>query len=359
MNTNKIAIVTGANGQVGSYMVDFLLEKLYFVVAVVRRNSSNNTHNLTDALNSKYKKNLKIVSGDLTDYFFVDTLIKKYRPNEIYNYAAQSFVGSSFNEPIYTANNTAINVLNLLHSLKNNNLVKKCKFFQASTSEQFGKVKKIPQNEETPFYPRSPYGCSKLFAHWSVINFRESYDAFACCAISFNHESPRRSRHFVTRKISFGLSELIKGISKESIKLGNISSKRDWGHAKDYVHAHYLMIQSKNPCDYVVSTGNTSSVKDFINISLNTLGIIPQWKGTGLKEKMFVKNIVESKYQELVKKNIKIGQNLFQIHKDFYRPAEVDFLLGDSRKIIKELKWKYQSSLEDIVKDMIEFDVRN
>ena len=272
----KTALIFGVTGQDGSYLAEFLLSKKYIVHAVKRKSSSLNT----DRIDHIYDKNnnFKLHYGDLTDPISVNQLINSIKPNEIYNLAAQSHVAVSFKIPQYTALVDAIGCLNILESIKSLKLTKKTKFYQAGTSEMFGKVLQKPQTEKTPFYPRSPYGVSKVFAHWMTINYRESYGIFACNGILFNHESPRRGETFVTRKITIGLAKIKLGLQKKLI-LGNINSKRDWGHAKDFVRAQWLILQQNKPDDYVVSTGKQYSVKQFINLAARNLNIKIKWKG--------------------------------------------------------------------------------
>ena len=269
-------------------------------------------------------------------------LIRKIKPTEIYNLSAQSHVAVSFQIPEYTANVDALGCLRILEAIKSLNLTKKVKFYQAGTSEMFGKVQDTPQTEKTSFYPRSPYGVSKVFAHWITINYREAYNMFACNGILFNHESPRRGETFVTRKVTIGLCKIKLGLQKKLL-IGNINSKRDWGHAKDYVEAQWLILQQKKPDDFVISTGKNYSVKQFINLSAKYLGIKLIWKGKGLKTKGFDQN----------------GNCIIECSKKYYRPTEVDKLLGNASKAKKILKWKPKISFKNLVREMVEYDYNN
>ena len=280
--------------------------------------------------------------GDITDSISVSTLIKKIKPDEIYNLAAQSHVAVSFEVPEYTANADAVGALRILEAIKFHGFENKTKFYQAGTSEMFGKVAQIPQTEQTPFYPRSPYGVAKVYAHWITINYREAYKIFACNGILFNHESPVRGETFVTKKIIMGLCRIKMGKQKR-LFLGNLDAKRDWGHAKDYVEAMWKMMQKKTPQDYVISTGKQYSVKDFINLSLKELNIRYHWKGKGIKEKCY-----DDK-----------GNCIVECDKEYFRPLEVDTLLGDSSKARKELNWKPKYDINSLVKEMISIELKN
>ena len=335
----KKALIFGVTGQDGSYLAEFLLKKKYNIHAVKRKSSSLNTNRI-DHIYENNKKNFRLHYGDLTDPISVNRLINKIRPDEIYNLAAQSHVAVSFKIPHYTANVDAIGCLNILESVKSLKLTNKTKFYQAGTSEMFGKTTKVPQNEKTPFYPRSPYGVSKLFAHWITINYRESYNIFACNGILFNHESSRRGETFVTRKITIGLCKIKLGLQRK-LYLGNLNAKRDWGHARDFVKAQWLMLQQNKPDDYVIATGKQYSVKKFVNMVANRLRIRIYWKGKGIKEKGY---------------NNK-GQAIIECSKNYFRPAEVDTLLGDSSKARKILKWKPKVSIKELVKEMVESDL--
>ena len=339
----KIALIFGITGQDGSYLADFLIKKKYLVHGVKRRSSSLNTARLDHIYQDPFetKRNFFLHYGDVTDAISVSTLIKKIKPDEIYNLAAQSHVSVSFEVPEYTANADAMGALRILEAIKFHGLEKKTKFYQAGTSEMYGRVKETPQNEKTPFYPRSPYGVAKVYAHWITINYREAYNIFACNGILFNHESPRRGETFVTRKIVIALCK-IKLKKQKRLFLGNLSAKRDWGHAKDYVEAMWKMMQRKNPSDYVISTGKQFTVKQFVDFTLKELGIKFKWKGKGIKSKCYDKN----------------GNCLVACSKDYFRPLEVDTLLGDSKKARKELKWKPKINIKQLVKEMVNFELK-
>ena len=335
----KKALIFGVTGQDGSYLTEFLLKKNYIVHAVKRKSSSLNTDRI-DHLYDNNKKSFFLHYGDLTDPTSIFQLINSIKPNEVYNLAAQSHVAVSFVIPNYTANVDAIGCLNILEAIKSSTLKNKIKFYQAGTSEMFGKVLEIPQTEKTPFYPRSPYGVSKVFSHWMTINYRESYKMFACNGILFNHESPRRGETFVTRKITIGLSKIKLGLEKKLV-LGNLNAKRDWGHAKDFVEAQWLILQQKKPGDYVIATGEQYSVKDFINLSARYLGMKIFWKGKGVNEKGFNEK----------------GKVIIECNKKYFRPTEVETLLGDSKKARRLLKWKPKISFKSLVAEMIESDL--
>ena len=334
----KIALIFGVTGQDGSYLAEFLIKKGYYVHGVKRRSSSFNTGRLDHLYQDPHerKRNFFLHFGDVTDAISVSSLIKKIKPSEIYNLAAQSHVAVSFEVPEYTANADAIGALRILEAIKFHGFEKITKFYQAGTSEMFGKVKEIPQNEKTPFYPRSPYGVEKVYAHWITVNYREAYNIFACNGILFNHESPVRGETFVTRKIVVALCKIKNGLQKK-LYLGNLEAKRDWGHAKDYVEAMWKMMQKKKPSDYVISTGKQHTVKQFVNFVLNELNIKYYWKGKGAKSKCFDKN----------------ANCIIECDKEYFRPLEVDTLLGDSKKARKELKWKPKTNIKTLVKEMV------
>lgn len=334
----KKALITGISGQDGSYLAELLLEKGYEVHGLIRRNSSFVDH--PNLRNTKNKVTLHY--GDLTDSTNLRNIIGKIQPDEIYNLAAQSHVMVSFELPEYTADVDALGALRILDTIRDLGLTKKIRYYQASTSELFGKVQETPQTERTPFYPRSPYGCSKLFAHWITTNYRESYDIYACAGILFNHESPRRGEGFVTRKITRALTT-IKTTGKGVLELGNLDSKRDWGHAKDYIEAMWLMLQQDSPDDYVISMNETHSVRDFIEIAAAHLDMKIVWTGEGIDE---------------IGTDLYTGRIIVKINPAFYRPAEVDLLLGDSTKARTELGWQPQHTFESLVKDMIDSDLK-
>ena len=334
----KIALIFGITGQDGSYLANFLLKKNYIVHGVKRRSSSFNTGRIDHLYQDPHEKNRKFILhyGDITDAISVSSIIKKIKPDEIYNLAAQSHVAVSFEVPEYTANADGIGALRILESIKFHGLEKKTKFYQAGTSEMFGKVFETPQTEKTPFYPRSPYGVAKVYAHWITVNYREAFNIFACNGILFNHESPVRGETFVTKKIVMALCR-IKQKKQNKLFLGNLDAKRDWGHAKDYVVAMWKMLQKKTPDDYIISTGKQYSVKQFVNLVLEELKIKFYWKGQGIKSKCCTND----------------GKVIVECDKQYYRPLEVDTLLGDARKAKKELNWKPETNIRSLVKEMV------
>ena len=338
----KVALIFGVTGQDGSYLSELLIKKGYYVHGVKRRSSSFNTSRIDHIYQDPHEKNKNFLLhyGDITDAISVSTLVKKIKPNEIYNLAAQSHVSVSFEVPEYTANADAIGALRILEAIKFHGFEKITKFYQAGTSEMFGKVQEIPQNENTPFYPRSPYGVAKVYAHWITVNYREAYKIFACNGILFNHESPRRGETFVTRKIVIALCKIKLGLQKK-LFLGNLDTKRDWGHAKDYVEAMWKILQTKTPSDYVIATGKQYSVKEFVNLTLNELKIKYYWKGKGIKSKCFDKK----------------GRCIIECDKEYFRPLEVDTLLGNSKKAFKELKWKPKIHIKQLIKEMVESEI--
>ena len=338
----KIALIFGITGQDGSYLADFLIKKGYLVHGVKRRSSSFNTSRIDHLYQDPHEKKrvFFLHHGDITDSISVSSIIKKVQPDEIYNLAAQSHVAVSFEVPEYTANADAIGALRILESIKFHGMQNKTKFYQAGTSEMFGKVKSFPQNEQTDFYPRSPYGVAKVYAHWITVNYREAYNIFACNGILFNHESPIRGETFVTKKIVNGLCRISLGMQKK-LYLGNLNAKRDWGHAKDFVEAMWKMLQKKSPSDYVISTGMQYSVKDFVDFVLQELQIRFKWKGSGIKSKCYNK----------------FGKCIIECDKKYFRPLEVDTLLGDSRKAKKELNWEPRTNIKKLVKEMVQSEL--
>jgi|TARA_B110000977_G_C11058115_1_gene484882 GDPmannose 4,6-dehydratase len=340
----KKALIFGVTGQDGSYLSDFLIKKGYHVHGVVRRSSSINTKRIDHLYQDPHEKkiNFSLHYGDVTDSISVSSLIKKIQPNEIYNLAAQSHVAVSFEVPEYTANADALGALRILEAIKFHKLIKKTKFYQAGTSEMFGKVTEIPQTERTPFYPRSPYGVAKVYAHWITVNYREAYKIFACNGILFNHESPVRGETFVTKKIVMALCRIKSGNQKK-LYLGNLDAKRDWGHAKDYVEAMWKMLQNKIPKDYVISSGKQYSVRNFIDLVLKELRIKNYWKGQGINTKCYDKN----------------DNCIIECDKAYFRPLEVDTLLGNSKKARKELNWKPKYNIKSLVKEMVESEIKN
>ena len=338
----KIALIFGITGQDGSYLAKLLIDKGYIVHGVKRRSSSFNTGRIDHLYQEPQVKgrNFILHYGDITDSLSVSTMIKNIVPDEIYNLAAQSHVAVSFEVPEYTANADAVGALRILEAIKFHGLQNKTKFYQAGTSEMFGKVQEVPQSENTPFYPRSPYGVAKVYAHWITVNYREAYNIFACNGILFNHESPVRGETFVTRKIVVALCKIKLGLQNK-LYLGNLDAKRDWGHARDYVEAMWKMMQKKTPSDYVIATGNQYTVKQFVDLTLNQLGIKYYWKGSGIKKKCF---------------DIK-GKCIVECDKEYFRPLEVDTLLGDSSKAKKELNWRPKIKIKMLVKEMVEAEL--
>ena len=336
---NKVALIFGITGQDGSYLSEFLIKKKYIVHGVKRRSSSINTkrvdHIYQDPLESK--RNFFLHYGDITDSSSVSQIISDTKPHEIYNLAAQSHVAVSFEVPEYTANADALGTLRILEAIKFHKLEKKTKFYQAGTSEMYGKVQSIPQNEKTDFYPLSPYGVAKLYAHWITKNYREAYNIYATNGILFNHESPRRGETFVTKKIVNALCKIKLGIQKK-LYLGNLDAKRDWGHAKDYVEAMWKILQQRQPDDYVIATGKQYSVRQFVNLVSNKLGFNIIWKGKGINEKGIDK---------FSKKTI------VECNKKYFRPLDVNTLLGDAKKAKQKLKWKPKININQLVDDMI------
>ncbi len=340
----KVALITGITGQDGSYLAELLLDKQYIVYGVIRRASDINTHRINHLYHNKH---LILKYGDLTDssnlidiFNDIDTSYPELERLEIYNLAAMSHVKVSFEMPEYTANTDGIGVLRLLETIRRSKIKDKCRFYQASTSELYGKVQEIPQNELTPFYPRSPYGVAKLYGYWITINYREAYNLYACNGILFNHESPRRGPTFVTRKITRELNKILNG-EIDCLTLGNLEAQRDWGHAKDYVYGMWLMLQQETPQDYVLATNTIHSVREFVEEAFKLKGFIIKWKGSGIDE---------IGYDE------KTNRILVKISEKYFRPTEVDQLLGDSTKAQKNLNWKPKYSFKELVKEMVEFD---
>ena len=339
MGNRKVALITGINGQDGSYLSELLLKKNYIVHGILRRSSYNNTQRIDHLINNE--KDIIIHYGDLTDSTNIIRIIKETSPDEIYNLGAQSHVGVSFESPEYTAQTDALGSLRILEAIRILGLKDKTKVYQASTSELYGQVKEVPQKETTPFHPRSPYGVAKLYAYWITINYREAYGIFACNGILFNHESPRRGDTFVTRKITKGLTKINAKMQK-FLYMGNIDSKRDWGHARDYVELQWRMLQENAPDDYVIATGKQISVRKFIELASVELGWGGiTWEGKGLDE---------------VGKRNDNGEIVIKIDKKYFRPAEVDSLIGDSNKARIKLKWEPKTSIEDLIAEMIKYD---
>ncbi len=350
MTKTKKALITGITGQDGSYLTELLLEKNYEVHGIKRRSSSFNTHRIDHLYQDPHKKDLNLILhyGDLTDSTNIIRTIKEVSPDEIYNLGAQSHVAVSFESPEYTANCDALGALRILDAIRLLNLTKKTKVYQASTSELFGMSNQIPQNEKTPFYPRSPYAAAKLYAYWITVNYREAYGIFACNGILFNHESERRGETFVTRKITRGLARINLGL-EECLYLGNLEAKRDWGHAKDYVNMQWRMLQQDSPNDYVIASGRTETVRKFIEISSIKIGWDVKGKGTGI--------IWEGKGINEIGRRADNGEVVIRIDPRYFRPTEVNELLGDPSKAFTELGWEPKASLEDIIEEMINHDI--
>ena len=340
---NKIALIFGVTGQDGSYLAKFLLKKGYIVHGVKRRSSSINTARVDDIYEDPFIKNKKFYLhyGDVTDTLSVGKIIKNTNPNEIYNLAAQSHVAVSFEVPEYTANADALGALRILEAIRSLKLEKKVKYYQAGTSELFGKVQSIPQTEKTKFYPRSPYGVAKLYAHWITVNYREAYNMFACNGILFNHESPVRGETFVTRKITTGLCKIKLRLLKK-LYVGNLNARRDWGHARDFVKAQWLMMQQKKPDDFVIATGKQHSVREFIELTAKELNMKIKWKGKGINEKGYDQQ----------------GNCIVECKKKYFRPLEVDTLIGEARKARNILKWVPKISFKELVKEMVREDLK-
>jgi len=341
--TLKKALITGITGQDGSYLTEFLLEKGYEVHGIIRRASSFNTKRIDYLFEDPEigNKTLFLHHGDLTDSSNLNRLIEKVRPDEIYNLAAQSHVQVSFEVPEYTAETDGIGTLRILDAIKESGL--KCKFYQASTSELFGGLPgTAPQSEKTPFYPKSPYGAAKLYSYWITVNYRESYDVFACNGILFNHESPRRGETFVTRKITRAVASIIAG-KQEKLSLGNMDAKRDWGFAGDYIKAMWLILQQESPQDFVIATNETHTVREFVELSFKEVGIEIEWKGTGVDERGYDKAT---------------GRLLVDVNPRYFRPAEVELLWGDSSKAEKELGWVRDVDFPGLVKMMVDSDMK-
>jgi GDPmannose 4,6-dehydratase len=343
MKKQKVALIFGITGQDGSYLAEILLKKKYIVHGVKRRSSSINTNRIDHIYQDPHEKNykLKLHYGDITDSTSVSGIIKKTKPDEIYNLAAQSHVAVSFEVPEYTANADALGALRILEAIKFHKLEKKTKFYQAGTSEMYGKVQTIPQNEKTDFYPLSPYGVAKLYAHWITKNYREAYNIFACNGVLFNHESPRRGETFVTKKIVSALCKIKYGKQKK-LYLGNLGSKRDWGHARDYCEAMWRMLQQKKADDYVIATGNQYSVKQFVIKTSKKLNMKIIWKGKGLNEKGFNEK----------------GYPIIECDKNYFRPLDVNTLLGDAKKARKILKWKPVENINTLIDEMIQSEMK-
>jgi GDPmannose 4,6-dehydratase len=348
---NKTALITGVTGQDGAYLSAFLLKKGYIIHGIKRRASLFNTDRIDHLYQDPHvsSRNFILHYGDLTDSTNLIRIIQEAQPDEIYNLGAMSHVKVSFDTPEYTANADGIGTLRILEAVRLLGLTKKTKIYQASTSELYGLVQEIPQSEKTPFYPRSPYGVAKLFAYWTTVNYREAYNMFACNGILFNHESPLRGETFVTRKITRGVAQIALGMINK-IYVGNLNASRDWGHAKDYVEAMWMMLQQDEPEDYVIATGITTTVRDFIRMSFKELGVELEFKGKGKDEKGFVKSCDD-------KFSFQTGQEVVAVDPNYFRPTEVDLLIGDATKAKEKLGWQPKYTLQEMVKEMVAYDL--
>jgi len=340
----KVALITGVTGQDGAYLARLLLEKGYVVHGIKRRSSSFNTSRIEDIYQDPHVEHPRFVMhyGDMTDATNLIRIVQETQPDEIYNLAAQSHVQVSFETPEYTANADGVGVLRLLEAIRILGLEKKTRFYQASTSELYGLVQEVPQRETTPFYPRSPYGVAKLYAYWITVNYREAYGIFACNGILFNHESPLRGETFVTRKITRAAAAIHLG-KQENLYLGNLSAKRDWGHAREYVRGMWLMLQQEEPEDFVLATGETTEVRQFVQWAFEDVGIDLEWRGAGVDEKGYDRAT---------------GKCLVEVDPRYFRPTEVDLLLGDPRKAKQKLGWSHETSVRDLAREMVEADLR-
>ena len=361
----KKALITGITGQDGAYLTEFLLKKGYEVHGIKRRASLFNTHRIDHLYEEEQVKERKLILhyGDMTDSSNLVKIVQRVQPDEVYNLAAQSHVAVSFEEPEYTADTDALGTLRLLEAIKIAGLMEKCRFYQASTSELFGKVEEVPQTEKTPFHPRSPYAVAKIYAYWIVVNYREAYGMYACNGILFNHESPLRGETFVTRKITRALARIILGL-KDCVYLGNLDAKRDWGHAKDYVEMQWLMLQQEKPDDFVIATGVQHSVRDFVDIAAKELGLVLRWEGEGVNEQGIVAAVEPFKNGRMddepggnhVNKP-KPGDVIVRVDPRYFRAAEVESLLGDPSKANSLLGWKPRISFDKMVREMVRYDL--
>lgn len=348
----KKALITGITGQDGAYLAEFLLEKGYEVHGVKRRTSLFNTDRIDHLYQDPHEKNIKfkLHYGDLSDSTNLIRIIQEVQPDEIYNLGAMSHVKVSFDTPEYTANTDGIGTLRILEAVRILGLIEKTRIYQASTSELYGLVQEIPQSEKTPFYPRSPYAVAKLYAYWITVNYREAYGMYACNGILFNHESPLRGETFVTRKITRGVSKIALGL-QDMLYLGNLNAQRDWGHAKDYVEAMYLILQQPEPEDFVIATGITTPVRDFVRMAFAEVGIEIEFKGEGVNEVGYIKKCNHPDYQ------LEVGRAVVAVDPKYFRPTEVDLLIGDPTKAKTKLGWKPKYDLKALVKDMMTADI--
>jgi GDPmannose 4,6-dehydratase len=355
----KIALITGITGQDGAYLAELLLSKGYIVHGIKRRSSLLNTDRIDHLYQDPHidNRNFILHYGDLTDSSSIISIIQKVQPDEIYNLGAMSHVKVSFENPEYTADVDALGTLRILEAVRILGLNKKTKIYQASTSELYGLAQEIPQTEKTPFYPRSPYGVAKLYAYWITVNYRESYNMYACNGILFNHESPIRGETFVSRKITRAVAKIALGLENK-LWLGNLGAKRDWGHAKDYVEAMWLMLQQDKPEDFVISTGVTTEVREFVKLAFEEVGIEIEFKGEGLNEVGVVKSLSNMNLTHYTYNDIKVGDVVVEVDEKYFRPAEVDILLGDSSKAKSKLGWNPKYTLKSMVREMVNSDIR-
>ncbi|MDH4191135.1 MAG: GDP-mannose 4,6-dehydratase [Betaproteobacteria bacterium] len=351
---HKVALITGITGQDGAYLAELLLEKGYLVHGIKRRASSFNTQRIDHLYQDPHEPDRRLLLhyGDMTDSSSLTRIIQQTQPDEIYNLAAQSHVAVSFEEPEYTANSDALGSLRILEAMRILGLEKKTRFYQASTSELYGKVQETPQKETTPFYPRSPYGVAKLYAYWITVNYREAYGMYACNGILFNHESPIRGETFVTRKITRALARIATGL-QDCLYLGNLDAKRDWGHAKDFVRAQWAILQQATPDDYVIATGRQYSVREFVQRAARRLGILLAWEGAGAEEIGRIASI-----EGAAASGAKRGDAIVRVDSKYYRPAEVETLLGDPSKAKKNLGWEPRVSFDELVTEMVDVDLK-
>ena len=349
----KIALITGVTGQDGAYLSEFLLKKGYIVHGLKRRSSLFNTDRIDHLYQDPHIDNQNFILhfGDMTDSTNLIRIIQEVQPDEIYNLAAMSHVHVSFEMPEYTANADGIGTLRLLEAIRILNMEKKVRIYQASTSELYGKVQEVPQTETTPFYPRSPYAVAKMYAYWITVNYREAYGMYACNGILFNHESPVRGETFVTRKITRAVSKIALGL-QEKLYLGNLNAKRDWGHAKDYVRMMWMLLQHEEAQDWVIATGKTTTVRDFVKMAFAEVGVELEFKGDGVDEKGYIKSCSNAKYQ------LQIGQEILAVDPRYFRPTEVELLIGDATKAKEKLGWVPEYDLNDLVKDMMQSDLK-
>jgi len=361
MADRKVALITGITGQDGSYLAEFLLKKGYIVHGIKRRASLFNTDRIDHLYQDPHVENRDFILhyGDMTDSMNLTRIIQEVQPDEIYNLAAMSHVAVSFETPEYVANADGTGTLRILEAIRLLGLTEKTRVYQASTSELYGKIQEIPQTEKTPFYPRSPYAVAKMYAYWITVNYREAYNMFACNGILFNHESPVRGETFVTRKITRAAAKIVLGL-QDKLYLGNLDAKRDWGHAKDYVRMMWMILQADEPEDWVIATGKTTSVRDFVKMAFSYVGIELAFKGAGVDEVGFIASIDKERMKELNlnTENLKVGDELIAVDPRYFRPTEVDLLIGDPTKAKEKLGWEPEHTLNELVDEMMESDLK-